>query len=397
MKRNFPSLLMLTALATSVAFANSAFAGKGFSLGGGHPAGRSLSNHANMQFKSPGNHFARQLNQSGPALTGRTIKHHAPNLSQTVNRTFPQVNPNVLQGNVRNNLLGNASGMNPKLGIAKGAPPVGGHVGNVLAGQGHANIGKQVSIHVGGTPRKGKADCRHVIDMLIRHSVGNRSYDPCIKHRCPDPMWAQVGWIPAPVFVAPVGAPAMGDLELVEVGMVSDASPEQGPLYQVTVRNVGSTDAEHFRVSLVAVLGEIAEDSPSVTINVDRIAAGETATLQVQMPVGVMSLGAQGAAAAPFDTLVVAIDSFDELVESNELNNMATLKRAEVQLIQVGVTATTEAAAPVEQTPASGDAPTAPQTTPTAPEGEAPKDNGGLDLEDLGLDDADGAAELFTR
>lgn len=444
MKRNFRHLLTLTALAATLAFHGSAMAGKGFSLGGGgggisggmrssmgssHMARSPVS--GGMQLKSHGHNFAKGpsignlggINRGiGSQAIQPTVRHmgQPSNFTkhlqgQVMNGNFPKVNPNVVQGNVRNNLLGNGSGANPKLGIQLGnGPKIGGHGGGPgIAGQIQGGINKHVGVQLGGgggvhgkfcaTPVKGKADCRHVIDMLVRHCVGNQCYDPCVKQYCPDPRWAQVGWIPAPLPAAPIGfgIPIPGDLELVQVGMLSDATPEQGPVYQVTVKNVGSIDAEQFRVSIVAVLGEIAEDSPSVTINVDRIAAGETVTLQIQMPVTVMALGPQGQEPAAFDTMVVAIDSFDELQESNELNNVATLKRTDVQLIQVE-TVTTEVApaaaqptAPAAVAPAA-EAPAAPDAAAPAPEDDAPESED-IDIDNLELDDADEATELFTR
>lgn len=448
MKRHFTHLFTLTALATVLSLGSGdVYAGKGFSLGGGGGGG----GHMRSSMRAPshaggGNSFrsmsspriqsqmskmpAQRFSSSGHAPIGVSNKianhgmhHRLP--SQAVNRTMPNVNANVLQRNVRNNLLGNASGANPRVGIGNpntGAP-VQGPVGNVLGGKvggglsKHGGIGvKGIGGHIGhsghvghggpagkfcGTPTKGKADCHHVINLLVRHCVAKGSYDPCVRHYCPDPAWHQVGWIPAPISAPPVvvGAPGAGDLELVDVGMLSDATGEQGPLYQVTVRNNGSIDAEQFRVSLVAVLGEISEDSPSVTINVEGIAAGETATLQIQLPTAVMALGAEGADPAPFDTMVVAIDSFDELVESNELNNVATLKRADVQLIQVEVASPAQEApaegAPVAEAPAA-EAPAAPEEGPmTDEEDAAPEDS--ISIDDLELGDAAEAAELFTR
>jgi DNA gyrase inhibitor GyrI len=197
-----------------------------------------------------------------------------------------------------------------------------------------------------------------------------------------------------------IGDPVAGDLELVEVSMISDASPEQGPLYQVTLKNNSRINAEHFRVSIVAVLGEIAEDSPSVTVNVDGIGAGETATLQIQMPLTVMQLGPQGAEAVAFDTMVVAIDSFDELMESNEVNNVATFNRADVKLIEVTTTVTAdESPAAVQQAPAD-EAPvmeTPAEGAPANPSSPNPPATEDIDIDNLELDNADEAKELFTR
>lgn len=342
-----------------------------------------------------------------PGPRGGTLRGPAPQLrAQTVNRNFPKANPNMLEGDVDNELLGNGTGAGPDLGDAPvaGSPAPGrqGPIGGApQSGAIAVKSGGAIGAKVAATPIRAKADCRHVIDMLVRHCIAQRRIDPCVRHLFPERSPFGFGWGPGPLPMGPIvfGDPVPGDLELLEVGMLSDATPEQGPLYQVTIRNHSRFDAEHFRVSIVAVLGAIAVDSPSVTVNVDSIPAGETATLQIQLPVTVMALGPEGAEPAPFETIVVAIDSFDELMERNEVNNIATLKRAEVKLIEVGAAVATEEvsaapAAPQEGAPAP-QAP-APESAP-APETEELDPTEEISIDDLTVGEADEAKKLFVR
>jgi hypothetical protein len=134
--------------------------------------------------------------------------------------------------------------------------------------------------------------------------------------------------------IGPQSAPQSpkGDLELVEIRMLNDSTDELGPLYELTIRNSGRAAAENFRVSLVAVLGQITTKSPSVTFKVDHVGPGESETLQVQLPGAVLSMGHNGLPLA-FDSLVVAVDSFDELTEENEQNNTATLQRTAIPTV----------------------------------------------------------------
>lgn len=305
---------------------------------------------------------------------------------RAANGALPGVNPNLSQGNVRNPLLGNGSGLNPRL-ASNTTPPVA------------AAQAAPAQAAVAVAPVKGKADCRHVIDLLVHHCVGNRRIEPCAKHLLPDFRFLPPLLAAHHGAIGPFGfaAPAIGDLELIEIGMLSDATEAAGPLYQVTIKNTGAHDAEHFRVSIVAVLGAIAEDSPSVTINVDRIGAGETATLQVQLPVAVMALTAEGAQPAAFDSMVVAIDSFDELVEDSELNNVSVLKRAEVHVVQVGVAAAAQPGAPAAQAPAAAEAPATQEVAPPPQDSASPKSTENIDLDSLDLSEAEGTRELFTR
>ena len=369
----------------------------------------------------------------------------------------PAVPNNVLTGNVKSHLIGQGTGANPrqilggvnkpaggvgiKIGGPNGAPvagpqggpkggiaggKLGGPAGNIVnklgGGPAPHKVGGGLGITIGnkpgphhdkfcgtpwpGHPHKGKADCHHVINLLVQHCMAKNHYEPCVKRYCPPQYFVETGWIPPPpVAIALPGQPAPGDLELVDVAMIADAAGELGPLYQVTIRNSGEITAEQFRVSAVAVLGEITEDSPSVTVNVERLAPGEVATLQIQLPGAVLAMGPEGETAVPFDTLVVAVDSFDELVEGNELNNVATLKRADIALVQVEVVAeTTVAAAPVqgqvappaavESAPAEGEA--AEELPPADSQGpaptEAPGSTGEIDIDSLDLGENDTVA-----
>lgn len=122
------------------------------------------------------------------------------------------------------------------------------------------------------------------------------------------------------------------------------------------------------------------------------------------MPPQCLAIEVAGQAAAPFDILVVAIDSFDELMEESELNNIAVLQRSEIVVIgaTTETTVTTEAAqsaAPVESAPAAvAPVETAPAANPPgendAPDANAPAaPSDKLDLDDLDLEDDEDDAE----
>lgn len=201
----------------------------------------------------------------------------------------------------------------------------------------------------------------------------------------------------------PFIAPPVGDLELVSVGMISDGLADKGPLYRVSVKNNSTIAARHFRVSLIATLGEINRMSPVVTMNIEELGAGAVGHIDVQLPHGVMTLGPQGQP-GPFTTLVAAIDSFDELLEADELNNVATFTRGEIAVIETAVEA--PAAAPAAVAPAAAGAPTAaaapaPAAAGPAPATEAPAASDPMgapqDSDELNLDTVDGASELLSR
>jgi hypothetical protein len=197
----------------------------------------------------------------------------------------------------------------------------------------------------------------------------------------------------------PMFAPPIFDLELVGVGMVADLAGDKGPIYRVTIRNNSLVPVHHFRVSLIAVLGTLNAGSPVTTADVGPVAAGAIGHIDIQLPSAVMALGPQGQAAVPFDTLVAAIDSFDELPETNELNNVSTLTRVEIALIETAVQSTTAAVAPAAAAPSAAVAPAAPAPGGSAPQAQspAPAPQEKLDLDKLDLNTAEGTSALFSR
>jgi hypothetical protein len=229
----------------------------------------------------------------------------------------------------------------PTAAPAQGAPAQTGVAVQGGAVQGTAVQGAVVQtgvattgVAVGSRAIAGRTNCSHVIGLLMRHCLGNGSIDPCVKNRFTNPYLFHATWMPPPALGPFPAGFGPGDLELLGVGVLHDATPELGPIYQVTFRNNSRVAVSDFRLSLVAVLGQIDESSPIMTVDVPKVAPGATATIEVKMPVTVMALGPQGQT-VPFDTLVVALDSFDELIENNELNNMAILKRVDVKEIVV--------------------------------------------------------------
>jgi len=164
---------------------------------------------------------------------------------------------------------------------------------------------------------------------------------PCMP--CFPPMMGEVRFLPGPP------AP-FGDLELTGVGMVSDATPDAGPTYRITMLNNSPLPSRDFHVSLIASLGDLADGSLLVTVPVKEVAANAVGTIDVQLPVAAMTLGNP---AQPFDSLIVVVDSYDELAETNEMNNIAIVGRSEVVSITMteAVPAEAPAAAPAGEAP----------------------------------------------
>jgi len=160
--------------------------------------------------------------------------------------------------------------------------------------------------------------CEYVIDLLFRNQFRQQS----------GAIGAELA--PGLILSAPPSGNDPGDLELLNVALLSDGSSTQGPIVEVIVRNNSAIAVDNFQISVVGVVGQMHAQCPTVRGLVSCIAAGSVGQFQMQLPVTGISHGSHGQQPAPFETLVVAIDSFDELLEANELNNVRIIRRAEL-------------------------------------------------------------------
>lgn len=220
-----------------------------------------------------------------------------------------------------------------------------------------SNINDVRSHQVLGIPT---SHCGHVIDLMMKNQMRSRLRTNGTE---------QLHLPHLTVGLQP------GDLELLCIHLVCDGDAHQGPIFQIGMKNNSRVPIGNFRVSLVGVLCQIHPHSPSATVCIPRMEAGEETQIQIQLPVNCMSMGPLHQQ-AEFDTVIVALDSHDELLECDELNNVQILKRTEVSLLgtqQIQVQ-------PVPQTQVAP----APVPTPPAPE-EAPSPLDGIDLDKLDL------------
>jgi hypothetical protein len=176
----------------------------------------------------------------------------------------------------------------------------------------------------------------------------------------------------------------VGDLELLGIVQVGEAAGNC-PIYRISFRNNSPVAARNFRVSLIGAVGRVEFDSAVVSLDVDEVAAKATTSVDLTLPAAALAIGPRGRQ-APFDTLVVALDSFDELFETDETNNVASFKRGEIVLLETITTV-----APVSVAPA---VPATPGTSPAVGQGLAP---GNTEVDRIDLDKVNGAVSLFSR
>ena len=254
------------------------------------------------------------------------------------------------------------------------ANPQPGLLGNRLPtiGASHVQAGIVGDIRLNNVLGVPTSHCGHVIDLLISNHL-RKQMGYGVPGRLDESPLSHLlhGYLP-------------GDLELQAVHLVSDAEAGRGPIYQVGVLNNSRVAVEHFHISAVGVLGQIDVTSPCTTVTIRRLEAGQALTIQLQLPATVMAMATAGQQTVPFDKLIVAVDSFDELVESNELNNVAILVRGGIKALIV------ETPTP----PAAESVPDESETPPTLPsDNSTPAPLEKIDLDTLDWGDKDETQE----
>ena len=175
--------------------------------------------------------------------------------------------------------------------------------------------------------------CVHVIRLMQVHGVNN-SFNIAGNH-------LRAHHSPFGAYAVPDAE--LGDLEVVHIGQVVHADPACGPQFRVTIRNNSCRDVCKFHVTVVATLGRIFPGSPNATVCVDKVCAGDITEVCVQLPVEALAMGNHSGNVIGFQKLIVAIDSLDQLAETNEANNIKALACGEIPVVTVAVVQETTA------------------------------------------------------
>jgi hypothetical protein len=129
---------------------------------------------------------------------------------------------------------------------------------------------------------------------------------------------------------APAGS---ADLVLEDVTFIEPATETAGPAYRLKLRNQGTQAAGKFRIGAFAERnGLLSDDAPHVVSEVASLAAGAVSELTLRLPLSALRLVSTSAAEpVAFDQLLVVVDLDDAVVESEKSNNVASLKRSELE------------------------------------------------------------------
>lgn len=169
----------------------------------------------------------------------------------------------------------------------------------------------------------GGTRCDHVIQMILRHGVNNsfnRGGTSSLLNQSP------FGSVELPVS-------ELGDLQIVQVNQLPSETNTCGPKFTVVVMNQSNRQVNNFHVAAVAVFGHINPFSPNCTVEVAKINAGEAIELTLALPVQALSMGNRNGEVLGFQKLIVAIDCYDELFETDEANNIKAFNSHEITVV----------------------------------------------------------------
>ncbi len=192
----------------------------------------------------------------------------------------------------------------------------------------------------------GGSRCDHVIGLIHRHGVNN-SVDLAAAHS----ILHYPSYGGAVIPSTDLDALKLGDLEIVQVHQIAHDVVACGPKIAVTVHNNSCRQVSDFHVTVVAILGRIFPTSPNCTARVGLIEPGASVEVVVQLPIEALAMGDSGGQIIGFQRLVVAIDSYDEFVETNEANNLQAFDVAAITVITPAVVPVVEPVSAVTVAP----------------------------------------------
>jgi hypothetical protein len=128
------------------------------------------------------------------------------------------------------------------------------------------------------------------------------------------------------------------DVEFTKIAQLDAGDPAKNlaPAYRVWFHNNSTVDINQpFDVSLLAANDEkLSEGLPSASVRVDSLAADETLSVDIRLPIAAMTMGTADGQPAPYAYVHTIIDSQNELVETNKTNNLSVDGSDDIPAVQ---------------------------------------------------------------
>ena len=168
------------------------------------------------------------------------------------------------------------------------------------------------------------------------HHQGHHHQPYPVVVRYPYPVAVRVPVAPPILTTIPQGGANLVDgvnLRLVDVRMVDsgDAARTLGPRFRVVIGNRGKQAAGNFQVLAIAAKeAKFTEDLPSTMVEVEGIAPGQVAKVDVRLPIRAMTM-IEG---QPFNMLAVMVDSNKLIEETAEQDNSGLMERTKLEMLE---------------------------------------------------------------
>ena len=127
------------------------------------------------------------------------------------------------------------------------------------------------------------------------------------------------------------------DVEFTNIQQLDAGDPAKNlaPAYRVWFHNNSDVDiAQPFDVAILASTDEdLSQGLPYASVRVDGLAADETMSVDIRLPIEAMSMASDDGQPAPFAYVHTIIDSQKELVETNKANNLSVDSRDDIPAV----------------------------------------------------------------
>ena len=127
------------------------------------------------------------------------------------------------------------------------------------------------------------------------------------------------------------------DVEFSKIAQIDAGDPAKNlaPAYRVWFHNNGTVDINQpFDVALLASNdGKLSQGLPYASVRVDGLAADETTSVDIRLPIGAMTMASNSGKSAPYAYVHTIIDSQKELVETNKANNLSVDSRDNIPAV----------------------------------------------------------------
>jgi hypothetical protein len=128
------------------------------------------------------------------------------------------------------------------------------------------------------------------------------------------------------------------DVEFTKIRQLDAGDPAKNlaPAYRVWFHNNSDVDiAQPFDVAILASTDDqLAQNLPYSSVRIDSLAADETTSVDIRLPIEAMSMGTADGQTAPFAYVHTIIDAQKELVETNKANNLSVDSRDDIPAVE---------------------------------------------------------------